>query len=216
MERKNIDFKPRKLSHIKRPSGRDPASREIKINFRINLGKKPWWIYALIILVVLAAMFAAYLVFFNEKWRDYNYERGVENLSKGNFDEAAKNFEKAAVGKNESEAFYKLAVSKYNQKDFGGAVESYQKALEKDPPNKAAIYNGLANLYRDQKNFPLAEDYYKKAVEADATYVVAYSNWAIMLMDNGDTNGSRKIVAQGLEKNPKNIELTNIKGMLGE
>jgi|GEM_PF-1517462 len=216
MIRKNIDFKPRRQSHPGRPPGRAPASREIKINFRINFGKKPWWVYGSIILVLLAVIFGAYLIFFHEKWRDYNYERGVENLSKGNFDEAAKNFEKAAVGKNESEAFYKLAVSKYNQKDFGGAVEAYQKALEKNPPNKAAILNGLANLYRDQKNFPLAEDFYKKAVEADASYVVAYSNWAIMLMDNGDTSGSKKVVAQGLEKNPKNIELSNIRGMLGE
>jgi tetratricopeptide (TPR) repeat protein len=216
MDRKNIDFKPRKLSHIKRPSGRDPASRQIKINFRINFGKRPWWVYASIILVILAMMFAAYLLIFNEKWRDYNYERGVENLSKGNFDEAAKNFEKAAVGKNESEAFYKLAVSKYNQKDFGGAADAYQKALEKDPPNKAAVYNGLANLYRDQKNFPLAEEYYRKAIDADGSYIVAFSNWAIMLMDNGDAGGSKKIVAQGLEKNPKSPELANIKEMLGE
>jgi tetratricopeptide (TPR) repeat protein len=216
MNKKNIDFKPRRLSHVKRPSGRDPAPREIKINFRISFGKRPWWVYASIILVILAVMFGAYLLFFHEKWRDYNYERGVENLSKGNFDEAAKNFEKAAVGKNESEAFYKLAVSKYNQKDFGGSVEAYQKALEKDPPNKAAIFNGLANLYRDQKNFPLAEEYYRKAIGADGAYIVAFSNWAIMLMDNGDVSGSKKIVTQGLEKNPKSPELGNIKEMLGE
>jgi tetratricopeptide (TPR) repeat protein len=216
MHKKTIDFKPRKSEHIKKPSGRDPASREIKINFRISFGKRSWWVYALIILVILVIVYSVYLVFFREKFRQYNYERGVENLQKGNFDEAAKNFEKASVGKNESEAFYKLAVSKYNQKDFGGAAEAYQKALEKNPPNKAAVYNGLANLYRDQKNFPLAEEYYRKAVGEDGAYIVAYSNWAIMLMDNGDAGGAKKIVARGLEKNPKSLELVNIKEMLGE
>lgn len=214
MDKKNIDFRPRKYSHTKRPSGRDPAPREIKVNFRISFGKRSWWVYALIILVILATMFSVYLIFFREKFRQYNYERGVENLAKGNFDEAAKNFEKASVGKNESEAFYKLAVSKYNQKDFGGAAEAYQKALEKNPSNKAAIYNGLANLYRDQKNYTLAEDFYKKAVDSDGSYTVSYSNWVIMLMDNGKSNDAKKIIADGIGKNPGSVELKNLKEML--
>jgi len=213
MFKKNIDLRRKTKKVI--PHDKASPPRDVRINLNINLGKRPWRIYIAVVLVVLAALLLAYLVYFRSKMKELDYERGLENLSKGNFEEASKNFENASAGKNEADALYKLAVSKYNQKDFQGAVEAYQKALDKKPEN-APVLNGLANLYRDQKNIPLAQEYYQKAVGIDNSYVVSFSNWAIMLMDNGDIAGAKKIVAQGLEKNPKNPELASIGKMLGE
>jgi len=213
MFKRNLDLRNRAKKII--PHDKASPPRDIRINLNINLGKRPWRIYIAAALAILVALLVVYLVYFRSKMKELDYERGLENLSKGNFEQASKNFENASAGKNEADALYKLAVAKYNQKDFQGAVEAYQKALDKKPEN-APVLNGLANLYRDQKNIPLAQEYYQKAVGVDSAYVVSYSNWAIMLMDNGDIAGAKKIVAQGLEKNPGNPELANIKNMLGE
>jgi tetratricopeptide (TPR) repeat protein len=213
MIKKNVDIPTRKVNKISinRPRHHNPPPKKIRIN--INLGSKPWWIYAAFALGFLLLIFLVYLIFFQEKWKQMNYEWGVRNLSEGKFDEASKNFEQASSGKNETEALYRLAVSKYNQKDFEGAIVAYQKSLERQPQN-APAYNGLANLYRDQKNYTLAEQYYSKAVEINSAYVVAYSNWVIMLMDSGRREEAKKISTQSLEKNPKSIELNNLKEML--
>ena len=210
-----MDVAKKKLGSVlaHRPGYHKPTPQKIRIDLRINLGNRPWWIYALAISIILAIAFLAYFVFFRDERRQMNYNLGLSNLSEGKFDEAAKNFEKASAGKNEVDALYKLAVSKYNQKDFEGALDAYSRALEKEP-NSERIYNGLANLYRDQKNYTLAEEYYGKAVAANSAYVVAYSNWIIMLMDNGKTDEAKRINAQGLEKNPDNKELGNLKSML--
>jgi tetratricopeptide (TPR) repeat protein len=213
MFKKNVDMHGK--TNRMRSFAKAPPGKDIRINLNINLGKRPWRIYLAVVLAILAVLLIAYAAYFRGKMKEMDYQKGVENLSRGNFDEASKNFESASAGKNEADALYKLAVAKYNQKDFQGAADAYQKALAKKPDN-APVLNGLANLYRDQKNIPLAKENYQKAVTVDSAYVVAYSNWAIMLMDNGDIPGAKKVVDQGLEKNPNNPELMTIKNMLGE
>jgi tetratricopeptide (TPR) repeat protein len=171
--------------------------------------------YGLIIILLLILFIAFYRFYLRGKLQEINYKRGMTNLSQGNFDEAAKNFEKASSGKNETDALYQLAVSKYNQKDFEGAISIYRSVLEKDPQN-APAYNGLGNIYRDQKNYSQAEESYKAAISANSSYIAAYSNWSIMLMDNGNIDGAKMVVNEGLEKNSGSVDLSNIKKVLEE
>lgn len=171
--------------------------------------------YKLIISLSLIFLIVFYLSYLRNKLQEFNYNRGLDNLSQGNFDEAAKNFEKAASGKNETDALYQLAVSKYNQKDFEGAISAYQSVIEKDSLN-APAFNGLGNIYRDQKNYSQAEESYKAAISVNSSYIAAYSNWAIMLMDNNRIDDAKKVLNEGLEKNPISVELNNIKKVLEE
>ncbi len=182
--------------------------RVSKRKFRLSWIKLA--LIAMVIIIIPLIIFRSNII---KKWEEFNYKRGLENLSKGNFDKAAGNFEIAASGANEIDALYKLAVSKYNQKDFEGAIEAYQKVLEKNPQYSLG-YNGLGNLYRDQKNYDKAEENYKKAIENDDSFTIAYSNWAIMLIDTGQPEQAKKIVADGLEKNPQSVELSNLKNIL--
>ncbi len=171
--------------------------------------------YGFIILLLLIFLLMFYLFYLRDKLQERSYERGLANLSQGNFDEATKDFEKAASGKNETDALYQLAVSKYNQKDFEGAISAYQGVIEKDSRN-APAYNGLGNIYRDQKNYSQAEENYKAAISVNSSYVAAYSNWAIMLMDNNKIDDARRVIAEGLETSPGSTELGNIKKVLEE
>lgn len=218
MAKKNMDFIP--IRHAKNHHNlatRRPARYEKTIREKIFALWSPrtWLIISIIAAIFMVTAFVSYQLYFHEKWMELNYKWGMENLSKGDFDKAARNFESASAGKNEVSAIYKLAVSKYNQKDFGGAVEAYKEVVAKDPGNSAA-YNGLGNVYRDEKNYQAAEDYYRKAVESGNSYVIAYSNWAIMLMDNGKTEEAKKVISEGVSRNPGNMELQNLKKIIEE
>jgi tetratricopeptide (TPR) repeat protein len=164
------------------------------------------------VLVILIGIFQLLLY---PKWKNLNYEWGKKNLSEGKFDAAAKNFESASGGNYDAEATYKLAVTKYNQKDFEGAITVYQKLISKDVCNPSA-HNGLGNIYRDQKKYSLAEESYRKSIGCDETYVAAYSNLAIMLMDLGKKEEANKIVDEGLKNNPESSDLKNIRQILEE
>lgn len=169
--------------------------------------------FLIFLVIIFSTVF--YHFYLRSKLQEMRYKRGLTELSQGKFDEAAKNFEKAASGKNETDALYQLAVSKYNQKDFEGAIASYQSVITKDPKN-APAYNGLGNIYRDQKNYSEAEKNYKEAISINPSYIAAYSNWAIMLMDIGKIEEAKKVVSEGLEKNPTSMELGNIRKVLEE
>lgn len=187
--------------------------RPPELYLRVRYNPKIAIISGLLLVFIISGL--AYRFFVSDKWKQLNYQWGVENLSAGKFDKAAGNFERAASGKNENDALYRLAVSKYNQKDYEGAIAAYQKVIEADAGNPAA-YNGLGNLYRDQKNYSLAEENYKKAIAVNGTYVVAYSNWAIMLLDNGKKEEAKKVATDGLGKSPGSVELANLKKILDE
>jgi len=193
----------------------DKCERAFKRRILSIFTPRTWLVISIISMIVLVLCFVSYRLYFHEKWLDLNYKWGMENLSKGKFDKASKNFETATAGKNETEAIYKLAVSKYNQKDYSGAEEAYKEVIANDSGNFAA-YNGLGNLYRDEKNYQAAEDYYKKAIASANSYVIAYSNWAIMLMDNGKIEEAKKVVLEGIKKSPGNQELQNLKKILEE
>lgn len=206
------------ISHSdQKPTGQvlDLSYKKVKPRPRQSRHWSKSYRYGLIAFMACFIVFLAYHFYLHDKWQELNYRWGMDNLSKGNFDQAAKNFEKVADGKNETDAIYELAVSKYNKKDFEGAISDYQKVLEKDPQN-APAYNGLGNIYRDQRNYSQAEVNYKMAISVSGSYVAAYANWAIMLMDNNKIDEAKKVIAEGLEKNSTSVELNNIKKVLEE
>jgi tetratricopeptide (TPR) repeat protein len=218
MGKKNMDFIP--VRHVKKSPNliiRRVVNTEHKFlrHFRRLYKPRMLLIFGIILASLCVIAFAGYHLYFREKWVEMNYKWGLENLASGKFDKAAKNFETATSGKNEADAMYRLAVSKYNQKDYPGAIEAYQRVIEKDPQN-AAAYNGLGNLYRDEKNYEVAKDYYKKAVEASHSYVISYSNWAIMLLDMGKNEEAKKVILEGAKSNPGSTELMNLKKIIDE
>lgn len=208
MNKKNIKPIPTKKPLL----SWSPSGKKIRYNFRTRAFLIRSVLFAAAILLLTIG---AYRLFFSERWSQLNYEWGLQNLEEGRFDEAAANFERASSGENEVGAKYKLAVSKYNQKDFEGAAEAYEEVLRKDPRNADAL-NGLGNIYRDQRNFSKAQDSYRKASLSSNGYVAAYSNWAIMLMDEGKLGEAKEVIRNGLEKNPQNKELLNLKKILDE
>lgn len=143
-----------------------------------------------------------------------NYTQGLADLTSGNFSEATKNLEKSIRNGNEdTDALLKLGVSKYNQKDYTGAIDAYEQVLEKDLKNAIAS-NGIGNVYRDKKDFTKAQEQYEKTIQINPSFAPAYANLSIMLLDLDRKKEALDIVAKGLEMIPNSIELKNIETLL--
>ena len=151
-----------------------------------------------------------YLSYRGQKIAQENYTQGVKDLTDGNFNAASKSLEKSIQSGNDTnDTLLKLGVSKYNQKDYVGAIEAYSKVLEKDPLNATAS-NGLGNVYRDQKDFDKAQEQYEKAIQLDPHFAPAYANLSIMLLDLNREKEAKEVVQRGLTQIPDSIELKNI------
>jgi tetratricopeptide (TPR) repeat protein len=175
--------------------------------------QRRWRIFMVLIFILIVLVVVTF--FIRGKLRQKNYEDGLKNLSEGRFDMATENLKKVSSGENELDALYKLAVSKYNQKDFEGAIAGYTSVIEKDPQNYLA-YNGLGNVYRDQKSYSQAQENYQKAFQNNPSFVSAYANLAIMQSDMGKGDEVRETIEDGLRNNPDNKELNNLKSILLE
>lgn len=169
----------------------------------------------LIIFIALSSWgISRYFSYRAKKISAQNYTQGLADLTAGNFSEAAKNLEKSIRSGNvASDALLKLGVSKYNQKDYTGAIEAYRQVLERDPSHTTAS-NSLGNVYRDQKDFEKAKEQYQKTISIDPAFAPAYANLSIMLLDLGQKKEALEIVRQGLEKIPESMELKNIQTLL--
>jgi len=60
-----------------------------------------------------------------------------------------------------------------NQQKYDKAVESFLKAIEKNPKNPEGYY-GLGGMYNYKKMYPDAEQAFKKAIRLDPTHFNAH------------------------------------------
>ena len=79
--------------------------------------------------------------------------------------------------------FYNMVGLAYNEKKNIIEAEHYfNKAIELNPKNKAAI-NNLGIIYKDTKKFDKAEEYFLAALKLDQNYVSALSNYGNLKSD---------------------------------
>jgi tetratricopeptide (TPR) repeat protein len=209
-----IDINPPKHSpkiiHIQQTASHSlHHSKNKKHNLKLKL-----WLPSLIFLCFCFWGIWKYSIYYTKKNDEKNYIQGMKSLTDGNFSDAEKNLEKFIKNGNEtSDALLNLGISKYNQKDYTGAIETYSKVLEKDPTNTIAS-NSLGNVYRDQKNFEKAQEQYEKTIQLTPSFSPAYANLSIMLLDLDRKKEALETIQRGLEKIPDSMELQNIQSLL--
>lgn len=72
-------------------------------------------------------------------------------------------------------AYNNKGISLKELKDFNGAIEAFNKAINIDPRFEKA-YNNLGRIYFDIRNFSKAIECFDKAIEVNPNYVLAYHN----------------------------------------
>jgi tetratricopeptide (TPR) repeat protein len=113
---------------------------------------------------------------------DQHIYNGNKLYGKGNFKEAASEYEKAYQEKKNREAQYNLGNSLYQQKDFEKANKQYLESASNTKNNslKAASFHNIGNTFLEQKKYDDAIQNFKQALKYNPTsketkYNLAYA-----------------------------------------
>jgi len=108
--------------------------------------------------------------------------KGNQMYKKGDFKKALEFYNQAGIEKPDSpEIRYNLGNSLHQQKQWEGALQNYQKALQSTADmNQAQIYYNLGNTFYRLDQYPEAIETYKKCLEInpndeDAKYNLEYT-----------------------------------------
>ena len=108
-----------------------------------------------------------------------------------------------------AEEYFKRGVSKFNLKDYQGAIEDITKAIEINPKDSDAFnYRGLAFNYigfetGEIKNFDNAFEDYSKAIELDSKNASAYHNRGLFKYYSEDAKGAIDDLTEASKLDPK-------------
>ncbi len=113
----------------------------------------------------------------------------------GNFNEAAKYYEKAMeIEKNSPPLLYNMAITLLRKGDYFSGLEYLKKAADADVIGEIAYksYSRLGAEFIENNNFPLAEKYLKQAVALRPGEPVARYNLAIAYLRQNKNNEALK------------------------
>lgn len=90
---------------------------------------------------------------------------------------------------NKNTDHVKQGIEYTNQQKYDKAVESFLKAIEKNPKNPEGYY-GLGGMYNYKKMYPDAEQAFKTAISLDPTHFNAHYSlgYTYELMGNKDAS----------------------------
>ena len=100
---------------------------------------------------------------------------------------------------------FNQGVDLYRQKDYGKAIQAYQKVTELDP-GYAEAYNNLGIIYQETGDFDRALSAYQKAIESNPRYEKALNNLGVILFLKGRYEESIQAFQKALAINAGNIE----------
>ena len=109
----------------------------------------------------------------------------------------------AAVYNNLGNAYVK-------DKEYGQAINAYQKSLKLDPEFAEAYYN-LGSAYAQQKKYNLAVENYKKAIELRRDFQAAYYKLAEAYDKQGKREDAIKTYKETVQTNPSDTVASDLR-----
>jgi tetratricopeptide (TPR) repeat protein len=148
----------------------------------------------------------------------YQYNIGLVYLQNGNFDEAAKYFNKAlSLRSNFYLALNGLGLTNFMQGKFQNAAGYFEKCLQVNPGFTEAR-NYLGSVYQELGLLDKAEEEFKKAI-ADETYKsreLPYYNLARLYLVQDKDEEALQLVEKSIAINNRMVMSLNLKGILLE
>lgn len=94
-------------------------------------------------------------------------EEGIEYLKNGQYEEAIGQFELAVEKEiNAADAYRGIGIARWEQEDYAGARDAFQKALEQETeqPFTGTIYNFLGNCALKLNDPASAQNYFQQGI----------------------------------------------------
>ncbi|MDG4946370.1 tetratricopeptide repeat protein [Weeksellaceae bacterium KMM 9713] len=141
-------------------------------------------------------------------------EKGINEISQGNFKAAITTFDKAIQKDKSNTSFYFFrGYAKNQSKDYDGAIADFSKMIEINP-NDAFAYDKRGITKKDKGDYEGALKDYNKAISLDNKYAASYNNRGVLKFDylNDEDGGCKdlaKAVDLGSEEAKYNIKKCN-------
>lgn len=103
-----------------------------------------------------------------------------------------------------TDAYEVRGVVRQNSGDLKGAIEDYRKVLEMMPVNKGVLFN-LAMAQQEAGQPDSAEVTFRELFRIAPGYERAYTGYAALLLERGDTVGAQENIDKALEVNRFNV-----------
>lgn len=100
---------------------------------------------------------------------------------------------------------FNAGVSFHTKREWGKAIQAYQKVIEMDPAYVEA-YNNLGVLYQEMGDLDGALKSYQKAIEINPIYEKGLNNIGILLSLKGENDRAMEMFLKVLAVNPNHIE----------
>lgn len=114
---------------------------------------------------------------------------------------------------NSADAWVYLGIAQFDKRDFTGAVDSYQKAIDLRS-NFPIAWNNLGNAFRMLGEVDQAEASFANAMELQPGYLSAIKNRGTLWIWNGEIERGLKWYEEGLAIQPDNAELHRNLGVI--
>lgn len=93
------------------------------------------------------------------------YTTGIKYLEDGEYSKAVTEFQEAIEkGKNLKDSYRGLGIALWEEKDYKGAYEAFEKALSEGAKESVTIYSLLGNCAMQIENYAKAVEYYELAL----------------------------------------------------
>lgn len=137
-----------------------------------------------------------------------NLSQALVHHKQGNLDKAKKIYhDLLELNPENFEVINLLGVLNFQQKNFNTSIGLFNQALRiKD---HHAVYNNLANVYKEIKKYDDAILNYKKAIRLNINYAEAYNNLGITFKEIKNEKEAEKNYQKAIELNPNYAEAYN-------
>lgn len=96
------------------------------------------------------------------------YKTGIKSLEDGEYSKAAECFQEAIdEEKNLADSYRGLGIALWEQKDYEGANEAFEKAISEGTEVTATIYSLLGNCAMELEKYDSAAEYYELALSRE-------------------------------------------------
>lgn len=95
------------------------------------------------------------------------------------------------------------AVAAQRRRDYGAAIQLYERALQETPDNVEAL-NNLGTVYQASGNLAAAREAFRRAITIQPAYAAAWSNLGVVLGALGEVSQSQAALIEAVRLDPAN------------